>query len=339
VANLATFRAFLSGGLMLRKLAVVIAALLPTASALAEPLDIDLGQLGAPDAAVWDIAGYTGTDSALAAADARKRFGMLASELALSITSSLLTPGSTTGHSGFDIAMEGAYAGTHVNEVGTATGSVAGLTYPRNFWPTRGLTPHELFVPAIRIRKALPFSFELGARFKYVSQSALWAGQLETKWAFFEGDRKLPDFALRIAYTRIGGVRTLNLGTTDFDFVVSKRWGVLGVVSLTPYGALRFTYMQASSDPIVFFPLAGVADDPATPVDEAYENQQARTRAFPSLTSTFFRTTLGVRMTTYALSLAAEITHFGGGEYTPDNYPTYRVKPSMAGSFRLGFEF
>jgi hypothetical protein len=317
---------------MRRTLAIAVAALLPATSAVAEPLDLDLGELGAPVAGIWTTAGYPAGSAGQAANDAKARFGMLASELTLALTSSLLTPGSTTGHSGFDIAMEGAYAGTHVNAVGSASGAVGDLTYPRGFWPTRGLTPHELFVPGVRIRKALPFSFELGARFKYVAQSALYAGQLETKWAFFEGDRIVPDFALRIAYTRAGGVRTLNLAATDFDFVVSKRWGVLGVVSLTPYAALRFTYMRASSDDIVFFPEQLPADP--TPAELA-----AQTAAFPALTSTFFRSTLGVRMTTYALSLAAEITHYGGGQFEPDNYPTFRVKPSLAGSFRLGFEF
>ncbi|MGB8931850.1 MAG: hypothetical protein WCC48_11440 [Anaeromyxobacteraceae bacterium] len=313
---------------MRRTLALAIAALLP-AAALAEPLDIDLGQLGAPTPDVWMYAegGVSPTaNDALLADDAKARFGMLASDLALALTSTLLTPGSTTGHSGFDVAFEGAYAQTHVNVVGSA--SSAALAFgPRDYWPTRGMKPHELFVPGVRIRKALPFSIELGARFKYLAESSLYAGQLETKWAFFEGDRVLPDFALRIAYTRTGGVRTLNLGATDFDFIVSKRWGVLGVVSLTPYGALRFTYMRASSDAIVFFP------------DAAAGTQQQRTASFPSLSGIFFRPTLGVRMTTYALSLAAEITQYGGGEFKPAGYPTFRVKPSLAGSFRLGFEF
>ncbi|HSN14124.1 MAG TPA: hypothetical protein VLT61_05795 [Anaeromyxobacteraceae bacterium] len=313
---------------MRRTLALAIAVLLP-AAALAEPLDIDLGQLGAPDPGVWMHAegGASPTANDVQLADeAKARFGMLASDLALAFTSTLLTPGSTTGHSGFDIALEGGYAQTHVNVVGGA--SSAALAFgPRDYWPTPGMKPHELFVPGVRIRKALPFSFELGARFKYLSQSALYAGQLETKWAFFEGDRVLPDFALRIAYTRIVGARTLNLGATDFDFIVSKRWGVLGVVGLTPYGALRFTYMRASSDPIVFFP------------DAAAGSQEQRTASFPKLTTTFFRPTLGLRMTAYALSLAAEITQYGGGEFKPADYPTFRVKPSLAGSFRLGFEF
>lgn len=321
---------------MRRKLAIALAALIPATSALAEPLDLDLWLLGAPDEAAWIAAGYTG-DTAGAAADARARFGMLASEVALALTSSLLTPGSTTGHSGFDIALEAAYAGTHTQPVGSTTVTDGTTTFgPRDFWPTRGLTPHELFVPALRIRKALPFSIELGGRFKYISQSAAWAGQLETKWAFYEGSRKLPDFALRLAHTRLGGVRTLHLSATDLDFIVSKRWGVLGVVSLTPYGAMRFTFMRASTDAIVFFPEAGVVStDPEVVADD----QAARTASFPSLSASFYRTTLGLRMTAYALSLMAEVTHYGGGEFDPDGYPKYSLKGSMAGSFRLGFEF
>lgn len=334
---------------MRRKLAIALATLIPATSALAEPLDLDLWLLGAPDPGVWEVVLPASEDAnAVALAnDSLKRFGMLTSELALALTSSLLTPGSTTGHSGFDIALEAAYAGTHTHTIGSTSGTITTadpadtdpVFSPRNFWPTRGLTPHELFVPALRIRKALPFSIELGARFKYVSQSAAWAGQLETKWAFYEGSRKLPDFALRLAHTRLGGVRTLHLSATDLDFIVSKRWGVLGVVSLTPYGAMRFTFMRASTDAIVFFPEAGgAADDPATTgVDES--TLAARTASFPSLSASFYRTTLGLRMTAYALSLMAEVTHYGGGEFDPDGYPKYSLKGSMAGSFRLGFEF
>ena len=318
--------------------AIAIAALLPATAAIAEPLDIDIAQLGSPSANAWAYVdgrawGSPTANDVLLANESKARFAMLASELGLAMTSALLTPGSTTGHSGFDMAVEGAYAATHTQPVGTASGNVGGTTWgPRDFWPTRGVKPTEVFVPSIRIRKALPFSLEFGARFKYLSQSSLFAGQFETKWAFLEGDRILPDFALRMGLTRLGGVRALNVGASDFDFIVSKRFGVLGVVSLTPYGALRFTYMRASSDTLVFFPEAG-----GTPPSVA--DTEARTAAFPGFSANFFRTTAGVRMTTYALSLTAEITHYGGGSFEPEGYARYRVKPSLAGSFRLGFEY
>jgi hypothetical protein len=247
------------------------------------------------------------------------------------MTASLLTPGSTTGHAGFDIALEGTRAETHGTTVGTGVGYANTVTTPTDYWPTRADAPSTVLVSAVRIRKALPFSFELGARFKYMGRTSLFAGQLETKWAFFEGDRVLPDFALRVAFTRMVGVRALNLSATEFDFVASKRFGVMGVVSLTPYGALRFAYMRASSDPVVFFPERGsTAPDPA--VVEA--DQIARTASFDTVSSLFFRPTLGVRMTTYALSLAAEVTRYGGKEFD-----SYKLEPSYATAIRLGFEF
>jgi hypothetical protein len=317
---------------MRRALAPTLAALaclLQASAAVAEPLDLDLWKLGAPDAAVWTevLAPADAGKADALAQDARNRFGLLTSELALSVT----------GHSGFDIALEGGYPGVHQTVIGTQSGVIeaTGATFgPRDYWPTRGLKPYELFVPAVRIRKALPFSFELGGRLKYLSQSSLWAGQFEAKWAFLEGDRVLPDFAIRLGFTKVSGVRTLNLSATDVDFVVSKRYGVLGVVSLTPYGALRFTFAHASTDPMVFFPEA-LPNRPSGPTADELAAQSA---PFPDLSAFFFRETLGVRLTTYALSIAAEVTHFGGKKVQGGGYD-FEVGNSLAGSFRLGFEF
>lgn len=322
---------------MRRTLALAV-ALLPALAAAREPLDLDLGQLGAPDAAVWmhvRSPGATTPDATdvLLADDANARFRILASELTLAMTASLLSPGSTTGHSGFDIALEGTRAETSGATVGTAVYSGGSFSTPTDAWPTRADAPSTVLVSAVRIRKALPFSFELGARFKYMGRTSLFAGQLETKWAFFEGDRVLPDFALRVAFTRFGGVRALNLSATEFDFIASKRFGVMGVVSLTPYAALRFAYMRASSDPVIFFPEESV--DPATAtVDEIDADQRARTAAFDTVSAFFFRPTVGVRMTTYALSLALEVTRYGGKEFDD-----YALEPTWATALRLGFEF
>jgi hypothetical protein len=318
---------------MRRTLALAI-ALLPALAVSREPLDIDLGQLGAPDAAVWTYAA-PGSPAAQLADDANARFRILASELTLAMTASLLTPGSTTGHSGFDIALEGTRAETSGATVGTAVYSGGSFSTPTDAWPTRADAPSTVLVSAVRIRKALPFSFELGARFKYMGRTSLFAGQLETKWAFFEGDRVLPDFALRIAFTRMVGVRALNLSASEFDFIASKRFGVMGVVSLTPYAALRFAYMRASSDPVSFFPeLAKVEGVSGATSADVQADQLARTAAFDTVSAFFFRPTVGVRMTTYALSLALEATRYGGKEFDD-----YKLEPTWATALRLGFEF
>ena len=110
-------------------LAAVLALAASTARA-AEPLDLDITRLGPPSAYVWAspaattspaaIPRHTPADEALAS-DARMRFAMLSSELALSLSSALLQPAATVGHSGFAFDMEVAYTQVHKEVVGTQT--------------------------------------------------------------------------------------------------------------------------------------------------------------------------------------------------------------------------
>jgi hypothetical protein len=285
---------------MRRSLAKVLAAALitlPATAARPEPLDLDLTRLGPPSVS-------------------RARFATLTSELALSLSSALLQPASTTGHSGFDIDMEAAYVPVHP---GFADGST---------WPTRSGAPHELLVPSVHVRKALPWSFELGGRVIYLSESSYLATQLEAKWALVEGYDAWPEVALRAAWTQVFGQRDLSLGSGDFDLIVSKRWGVGAVMSLTPYVAARYGLVFASTGSMDFGPSAG-----------------ARLQgAFPSLRAGFYRSTLGLRMTAYAVSLAAEGTYFSGGssgKANPgnDDYPKFELKSSLGVAAKVGFEF
>src|SRR5512137_533739 len=175
--------------------AAVIALTVSTARA-AEPLDLDITLLGPPSANVWALARcYPVTtctpnaqDEALAS-DARMRFAMLTSELALSLSSALLQPAATVGHSGFAFDMEIAYTQVHKEVVGTAVfpAPPATAAYPRNYWPTHNKTPAELLVPSFHVRKSFPFSLEFGGRVLYLSQSSYVAAQLTGKWDIQEG--------------------------------------------------------------------------------------------------------------------------------------------------------
>jgi len=315
-------------------LAAVLALASPTARA-AEPLDLDLRKLGPPSAAIWAytrcgaVCAPTAGELALAA-DARTRFAMLSSELALSLTSALLEPAATVGHSGFAFDVEAAYTTVHKEVVGTGQFPQASATpsYPRNYWPTHSKTPSELVVPSFHVRKSLPFSIELGGRILYLSQSSYFAAQLHGKWAIQEGYAMIPDVALMAAHTIFLGQKDLNLSSTDLMLLASKRFGANAIMSLTPYLAARYLLVHASSNSLGY---AHVGDPPTTVV--------ADTAEFPTLNRSLYRTTLGLRMTAFSTSLAAEATWFGGGHYKAGGYPAYSLKSSLSGAFKLGFEF
>ncbi len=321
-------------------LAVALVAL-RAAPARAEPFDVDLSRLGPPDPAVWTTISQAPGNAALApgeaealASDAKKRFGILSSQMAAVISGPILDPASTTGHAGFDFAFEGAYQPVEDTTVGASK-----FGFGAQSWPTRSGSPGSLTTTGVHVRKALPFSFEFGGRLTYLNKTSYFAAQGEAKWALNEGSEKLPDLAVRVAYTRLFGQEVWNLGVFDVDLMVSKRWGVSGVTSFTPYLALRYSFVNASSDMIDFRSYA--AGSPSeTPAD-----QNSGVAGFPTLRVGLFRTTLGVRMTASSVSLAFEGTYFGGTSYSGkdapsrDEYPDFKVPSSLGCAAKLGWEF
>ena len=170
--------------------------------------------------------------------------------MALALSSAVLHPASTTGHSGFSVDLEVATMAVHSDPIGSAP--PPGFT--NRVWPTESTQPTQLYMPSVHVRKALPFSLEFGGRIIYLSESSYFAAQGEAKWALNEGFEYVPDLAVRFAYTRLFGQKDWNLGAADVDFLVSKRWGVSGVTSFTPYLAARFTYVSASTERMDFAP-------------------------------------------------------------------------------------
>lgn len=311
-----------------RSAPVLVAAVLAigAAKAHAEPLDVSLARLGPPDPAVWVAIGgpSLAAQAPVLAAESKQRFAVLSSEMALAMSSSLLAPASTTGHSGFDVAAEGSYSAVH----GGALGGTPPLGFTNRTWPTSAVSPGALFTSGIHVRKALPFSIELGGRLTNVVQTTTFAAQGEVKVALNEGFDYFPDVAVRAAYTRLFNQPEWSLRTSDVDFMVSKRFGVSAVTSFTPYAAARFTFVNASSSRLYF----GTSTSTA-PSDAAVA-------AFPSFRASLYRTTLGVRMTADVVSLALEATYFGGRDVgAAGDYTDVKLSSAFSAAFRLGWEF
>lgn len=308
------------------RLALLAAAILAVAApsaAHAEPLDIDLSRLGAPDVSVWDTVnpGGSGAFNAQLAKESRQRFAILSAEVGLALSSAILHPASTTGYSGFAVDLEVATMAVHPDPVGVATAG-----FSNRPWAGASVQPTQLFMPSVHVRKGLPFSLEVGGRFIYLAMSNAFAGQGEAKWAINEGFDYIPDLAVRGAYTRLFGVRDFNLSTADLDLMLSKRFGFMGVTSLTPYLAARFTWLFASSEQIAF-----AAGSTATDL--------AGTASFPAFRTNVFRTTAGLRFTAYSVSMAVEGTYFAGATTGSKDYNGVKLKQALGGAAKLGWEW
>jgi hypothetical protein len=335
---------------MRRSLGVVALVLAVRATpALADPLDLDLEKLGAPTAGVWQaVAGrqsvaLSDADAARLAVESKQRYALLATQLGLALSSSVLAPASTTGQLGYAVDLEVAYAEVDGKPVGQG---LPGLFAPQGPFPVRSAAPSAIVMPALHVRKSLPMSFELGGRAIYLNQTQLMAAQGEAKWALNEAYGYFPDFAVRGALTHLFGQRDLDLTTADLDLLLSRRFGVAGVMNLTPYGAVRFTWIGAATDAVDFGPIIpGTVPFPDARTPAQLTATQAR---FPELKMgdhLFTRYTLGLRLVTKAISLAVEGSYFAGksfsGPASPGDaeLPAFTVPSQLAIAAKAGLEF
>ncbi|HEY6106741.1 MAG TPA: hypothetical protein VIV59_12205 [Anaeromyxobacteraceae bacterium] len=311
-------------------LAAIAASVLRAAPARGEPLDMSLLRLGVPSAdvvcATTPACTTPGAAEYRAAADARQRFAVMATQLGLALDSFILAPANTIGHSGFEFAFEAAYAPASFDKALFVAGTS----------PFRSGLPGSFVLPSFHVRKALPYSFEVGGRAIYLNQSTHFATQIEAKWALNEGITYAPDVAVRASATRFFGVRDLDLGVYSLDAMLGKRFGIGGVLSLTPYGAVRFSWLWARSGWIQYGPNPYAARTTAA--------------AFPELSAAahrFMRLALGVRMIAAAVTLSLEGTYTLGKTFdgrAPDQlgatgYPTFEVPAAFSGAANFGFTF
>lgn len=335
------------------------AAALRAAPAAADPMDLDLGRLGAPAASVWlsidaqcraaGLPACQGTplaagQASLLARESTQRYRLLVLQLGLGITSSLLDDATTGGFAGFDVSLEG--GATAIRHPMDKAAAAPPFGPSLSVWPVHGDDPSRLWVAALRVRKSLPFSFMAGGRLIYVNQSQMAAAQVELKWAIQESyvPAWLPDLAVRGAYTRLFGQRDLELNVIDLDAIVSKRFAVAGTVRLAPYAVFRISAVGAKTPPIDFAPTASCSGGTCPfPDQRTAAEALATTVPFPDMKfwdNSIYRGALGGKLNYGALALAAEVTYQPGKTYqTRDKLAAVLLPDSLGVSVRAGFDF
>jgi len=204
-------------------------------------------------------------------------FGALAGDLAEVIGPKMLGPAATTGALGFDIGLD--VAVTNVDEDSGHWQAV--LDEPRPV-----LTSMQL-----QLGKGLPYSFELGGTITHVLDSDLWGVGMHLRYAFVEGYRLVPDVALRASVSTALGTRDMTLLVVGADLVVSKSFGVAGVLALSPYAGYSLAYGRASSY------VLGELGDSQKPAKFVIPEQQVLRH----------RGVLGFRATAYHAQVAFEV--------------------------------
>jgi hypothetical protein len=178
-------------------------------------------------------------------------FRNMVSELGFAIAPTAFHPARTTGLGGFALTLEASY--THINADafstavdGTKTqywhqGTQGSVDPSTNQFSIVNNAPDSLIqVYSLKARKGLPFGLELAGALGYVSNTTLWVGGADIRWALLEGFRTgvmgaLPDVSVG------GGVRTLTgssklfLTTVGIDVQVSKPFTLADSAVLTPY--------------------------------------------------------------------------------------------------------
>lgn len=199
---------------------LAVAMAMTSTPALATGYDISLAGLIDPKSAIDP----TDTNS----------FQLIATDLGLTLQPRFSGPASTVGSLGFDMGY---------NHVSTnLTG--ASLTAWSKAVP---VTLNSLDVSQIHVRKGLPFSFELGCAVSHIHDSRLWGVAFEIKTAFVEGYKYVPDIGTRLHISTVIGSRDLAMLSLGGDALISKPFGLLGVLQFTPYAGYSLTYVYATS--------------------------------------------------------------------------------------------
>ncbi len=214
------------------------------------------------------------------------RFDDFATQLGFVLAPRLASPAETLGHAGFHVGAM--WSGSFVSN-------------DQNYWELteRGqrntAAPGFLQTLQLDVRKGLPFSFELGVNFMWLIDSELFAPGLEVRWALQEGYKWVPDLSLRGAVNHMVGNRDLLLTTVALDAVLSKNFGLFGMINLAPYIGWGLVMVAATSRVIDPTPIQ--EDDPQQ--NFVFEEKQLTSRVNHKLT-------VGLRLLVYVVNVSVQ---------------------------------
>jgi len=263
--------------------------LLLAGAARAAGNDLQLWRLGHPDPLPCSLCdGSPGDFAEPGSPGAQARFHRMASTLGLAFAPPFQEPAATTGQAGFEVGLGSSQAFLHIGA---------------DSWPTAdtqfgAAPPSVLILPSVAVRKGLGGSFELGASFQWLSNSQMMAVSADVRWAVVEGLESAPDVALRVWGTRVIGAQDLDLAMAGADALVSRSFGVAGMMSVQPYVSAGLALINAESAAVDFKPTVENAARPGID-DQVFHRVRL-------LDNRFWRAGLGARLLVGSVVIGVE---------------------------------
>jgi hypothetical protein len=227
--------------------------LLPTA-ALAGDFDLDFAVLGSPAS----LADFDGKVVVQGNPQAQERFERLVGELGLALTPVGGGPAWTSGVGGLEVALSTDVAVLHARQA-FSDGQA------RAVWPAHRSSSGPrtaLAVPALHVRKGLPFGFEVGSSLGVAAGTSYGVAGAHVKWALLEGLHLVPDVAVQLFGNTGVGTGPLTLVTAGWEAGAAERWALTENVEAALYGGLQRIGLAAATGSIDFAPTREVASQP-----------------------------------------------------------------------------
>jgi hypothetical protein len=173
-------------------------------------------------------------------------YARLVSQLSAVVAPGLLSPVTTRGPAGFDVAFD-----TNVTHLDHRAGywrrGTVGDSGVATCAGENDDVRSALSLTRLRFTKGLPLGISLGANVGKLQRTSLWTVGAELKLALIEGltEPWAPSLGIRVATTRLVGDGTLGLTTISADVVVSKEWVALRMLKVAPYLAVGSLWTRA----------------------------------------------------------------------------------------------
>ncbi len=150
----------------------------------------------------------------------------LVREVGLAIGPRSLGPIASQGSLGVDAGYELGISGANANA---------------DYWKRGVETPADSLVShSFRVRKGWPQSMQVGTNITYLADSNMYALGIEAQLSVIDGFRNIPDLGVRVSGAGVMGNSKMDLAFGAADAVLSKSFGVAGVLAIQPWLGYSF---------------------------------------------------------------------------------------------------